>query len=234
MIKLRYILLFFIISCFNAVTAQTDPEVNSGISDTIEYIKDNDTIKEIIIEEVLVDASNARLTKEEREQIKLLQRRVRVVYPYAKMTADKITHINQTLAKLKTEKEKKKYLKLAEKFLTDEFEPRLKKLSQKQGQILIKLIYRQTGQTTFDLIKDYRSGWKAFWSNNTARIFNMNLKKEYKPLEVAEDYYIEKYLLECFEENKLPYQKAAHPVSEDELYAAWVKRNNEKVQQIND
>ena len=55
--------------------------------------------------------------------------------------------------KLKTEKKKKKYFKIAEKYLNDEFEPKLKKLSQKQGQILVKLIHRQTGQTTFDLIK---------------------------------------------------------------------------------
>jgi len=81
------------------------------------------------------------------------------------------------MAKLKTQKEKKKYFKLVEKYLNEEFEPKLKKLSRKQGQILVKLIYRQTGKTTFDLIKDYKSGWKAFWSNNTAKFVQHRFEK---------------------------------------------------------
>ena len=79
----------------------------SGVTDTIEYIKDSDTIKEILIEEVLISDEYAiKLTKEEREQIKLLQKRVRVVYPYAKLTAEKLIQINKTMASLKR-KEKK-------------------------------------------------------------------------------------------------------------------------------
>lgn len=202
----------------------------SGVTDTIEYIKDADTIKEIIIEEVLISDEYAiKLTKEEREQIKLLQKRVRVVYPYAKLTAEKLIQINNTMASLKSEKEKKKYFKIAEKYLNDEFEPKLKKLSQKQGQILVKLIHRQTGITTFDLIKEYKSGWKAFWSNKTARLFNIDLKRKYDPMEVPEDYYIETFLNQCFEEGKLPKQAAFKPINPDELLSNWIQKNKIKV-----
>lgn len=222
-----FIVLVFIFSGLNFARAQN----NSGISDTIEYIHDSDTIKEIIIEEVMVSDEYAiKLTKEEREQIKLLEKRVRVVYPYAKLTAEKLVQINATMTKLKTEKEKKKYFKIAEKYLNDEFEPKLKKLSQKQGQILVKLIHRQTGQTTFDLIKDYKSGWKAFWSNKTAQLFNINLKKEYNPMEVPEDYYIEIFLIKCFTEGKLIKQAAAKPINEDELTENWIQKNKVRVQ----
>ena len=222
-----FIVLVFIFSGLNFARAQN----NSGISDTIEYIHDSDTIKEITIEEVMVSDDYAiKLTKEEREQIKLLEKRVRVVYPYAKLTAEKLVQINATMAKLKTEKEKKKYFKIAEKYLNDEFEPKLKKLSQKQGQILVKLIHRQTGQTTFDLIKDYKSGWKAFWSNKTAQLFNINLKKEYNPMEVPEDYYIEIFLIKCFTEGKLIKQAAAKPINEDELTENWIQKNKVRVQ----
>ena len=100
-----------------------------------------------------------------------------------------------------------------EPFLNEEFEPKLKKLSRKQGQILVKLINRQTGKTTFDLIKDYKSGWKAFWSNNTAKLFNIDIKKTYDPMEVPEDYYIETYLQRCFDEGKLVKQEAKKPIS---------------------
>lgn len=215
------LILFFSLS-FVQAQEKTNPDSLTVEQDTM----DN---KEIVIEEVLVtDEHIQKLTKEERAQLALLQKRVRVVYPYAKLTAEKLMNINATMAKLKTQKEKKKYFKLVEKYLNEEFEPKLKKLSQKQGQILVKLINRQTGQSTFDLIKNYKSGWKAFWSNNTARLFNIDLKKKYDPMEVPEDFYIETYLIRCFEEGKLVKQEAKNPISETELIENWKKKNNEK------
>ena len=224
----RIFLITLFLFNFSLLSAQEGE--GSGVSDTIVYIQDSDTIREIIIEEVTVsDDSKIKLTKEEREQIKLLERRVRVVYPYAKLTAEKLTQINTTMAKLKTQKEKKKYFKLVEKYLNEEFEPKLKKLSRKQGQILVKLINRQTGKTTFDLIKDYKSGWKAFWSNNTAKLFNIDLKKTYDPMEVPEDFYIETYLQRCFDEGRLVKQEAKKPISESELILNWSIKNKEKL-----
>jgi hypothetical protein len=224
----RFLLILFSLFGFSLLSAQEGE--GSGVSDTIVYIQDTDTIREIIIEEVsITDENKVKLTKEEREQIKLLERRVRVVYPYAKLTAEKLTQINTTMAKLKTQKEKKKYFKLVEKYLNEEFEPKLKKLSRKQGQILVKLINRQTGKTTFDLIKDYKSGWKAFWSNNTAKLFNIDIKKTYDPMEVPEDYYIETYLQRCFDEGKLVKQEAKKPISESELILNWSLKNKEKL-----
>jgi hypothetical protein len=224
----RIFLIAIFLFSFSLLSAQEGE--GSGVSDTIVYIQDSDTIREIIIEEVSIsDENRIKLTKEEREQIKLLERRVRVVYPYAKLTAEKLTQINATMAKLKTQKEKKKYFKLVEKYLNEEFEPKLKKLSRKQGQILVKLINRQTGKTTFDLIKDYKSGWKAFWSNNTAKVFNIDLKKTYDPMEVPEDFYIETYLQRCFDEGKLVKQEAKKPISESELILNWSLKNKEKL-----
>ncbi len=224
----RFLLILFSLFGFSLLSAQEGE--GSGVSDTIVYIQDSDTIREIIIEEVsITDENKVKLTKEEREQIKLLERRVRVVYPYAKLTAEKLTQINTTMAKLKTQKEKKKYFKLVEKYLNEEFEPKLKKLSRKQGQILVKLINRQTGKTTFDLIKDYKSGWKAFWSNNTAKLFNIDIKKTYDPMDVPEDYYIETYLQRCFDEGKLVKQEAKKPISESELILNWSLKNKEKL-----
>ncbi len=224
----RIFLIVIFLFSFTFLSAQEGE--GSGVSDTIVYIQDSDTIREIIIEEVsITDENKIKLTKEEREQIKLLERRVRVVYPYAKITAERLTQINATMAKLKTQKEKKKYFKLVEKYLNEEFEPKLKKLSRKQGQILVKLINRQTGRTTFDLIKDYKSGWKAFWSNNTAKLFNIDLKKTYDPMEVPEDFYIETYLQRSFDEGKLVKQEAKKPISENELILNWTIKNREKL-----
>lgn len=214
-------LILILLFSFSLLQAQEIPK-----TDSLSIEQDTMYFKEIVIEEVLVtDAHAEKLTKEEKEQLLLLQKRVRVVYPYAKLTAEKLVNINATMDKLKTNKEKKKYFKLVEKYLNEEFEPKLKKLSQKQGQILVKLIDRQTGQSTYDLIKNYKSGWKAFWSNNTAKVFNIDLKKKYNPMEVPEDYYIETYLIRCFEEGKLVKQEAKNPISETELIENWIKKN---------
>lgn len=160
----------------------------------------------------------------ERKRLLILKRRVYKTYPYAKATADKLTQLNKTMALLKTKKEKKKYFKIVEKYLQEEFEPRLKKLSRKDGQILVKLIYRQTGETTFDLIKDYKSGWKAFWSNNTAKLFDIDIKEDYQPFDELEDFYIESILVTAFRQGHLVKQNPAKPFDLKELAAVWRER----------
>ena len=97
-------------------------------------------------------------------------------------------------------------------------------MSRKQGQILVKLIYRQTGVTTFDLIKDYKSGWKAFWSNNTAKLFDISLKEKYEPYEVNQDFLIETILVRAFNNGKLAKQQAANPVDYEKLADSWEQK----------
>ena len=131
------------------------------------------------------------------------------------------------MAKLKTEREKKKYFKIAENYLENEFGERLKKFSRKDGQILIKLINRQTGKTTFTLVKDLKSGWKAFWSNNTARLFDLNMKDEYEPFDDLEDFYIESILIKAFNTSRLQKQNPAKPIDLAELSATWKEKINQ-------
>lgn len=157
-------------------------------------------------------------------KIKRLENRVLRVYPYAKAAAENLKILNENIAKLESKHDQKKYFKLVEKYLEEEFKPRLKNLSRKDGQILIKLIHRQTGETTFSLVKNLKSGWSAFWSNNTARVFDLNLKQEYLPFEDIEDFYIETILLEKFRTHRLPKQEAAHPIDYELLSQTWKDR----------
>ena len=194
------------------------------VKDTIKMgykLSDNDTIiaAPIMLEEVII--SKQKLDPEAKKQFLLLQNRVLRVYPYAKVAADRLTALNKNMANLQTSKEKKKYLKIVENYLEDEFSAQLKKLSRKQGQILVKLIHRQTGQTTFELIKDYKSGWKAFWSNNTARLFDINLKTKFEPRTVNEDFLIETILYRAFNSGRLLPQESANPENYDDLSDYW-------------
>ena len=187
--------------------------------------QDSSMIYSMELREIIVSPDGVTTFNDEERKAKLiLKRRIFRVYPYAKLTADKLTNMNATMAKLKTDKEKKKYFKIVEDYMENEFTGQLKKLSRKQGQILIKLIHRQTGFTTFELIEDYKSGWKAFWSNNTAKLFDINLKTKYAPYQVNEDFLIETILDGAFTRGRLPAQKSANPVNIDELYDFWVKK----------
>ena len=222
MTKIAYIL--FIVIPFFGFSQDQDSIVTS--TDTIRY--------SIELEEVILTENGTYTLTEEQKKKAILKRRVYKTYPYAKIASEKLVAMNEMMSTLKTEKEKKKYFKIVENYLTNEFEAKLKKLSRKDGQILVKLINRQTGNTTFELIKDFKSGWKAFWSNNTAKLFDINLKTEYKPYDVLEDFTIESILLTAFENHTLPRQEAKIPIDLTKLIATWKERTNEiKAEKVN-
>ena len=194
------------------------------VKDTVKMgyqLQENDTIlsEPIQLEEILI--FKEKLDPESKKQFLLLQNRVYKVYPLAKIASERLVILNKTMDKLNSNKEKRKYFKIVEDYLENEFTGQLKKLSRKQGQILVKLIHRQTGITTFDLIKDYKSGWKAFWSNNTARLFDINLKTKYTPYEVNEDYLIESILYRAFNKGRLIKQEPAKAIDYDDLSDFW-------------
>jgi len=212
---------FLCLFLFLSVSAVSNGQVinDSVVKRDIE-IESNDTV--VALEEVYI--YKQKLTVAEKKEFQLLQSRVYKVYPIAKTAADRLTVLNRNMDKMKTNREKKKYFKIVEDYMENEFTGQLKKLSRKQGQILMKLMYRQTGFTGFELIKDYKSGWKAFWSNNTAKLFDINLKSKYAPYEVNEDFLIETILDGAFSRGRLAAQKSANPVNIDELYDFWEKK----------
>ena len=114
---------------------------------------------------------------------------VRSVYDYAKIASSMLKGFNDTLALLSINRIKKRYLKRANKMLKNEFGDEIRKMSINRGTHLMKLIYRNTGLTTYDIIKLYR-GLKAFWFQTLCLVNGQNLKKEYDP--EGEDYLIEK------------------------------------------
>lgn len=219
---MKKLICFFL---FTLVSLVSNAQVtNDSISKRDVLIEEKDTI--VPLEEVVV--YKHKLSPEAKKEFQLLQNRVYKVYPIAKIAADRLTVLNKNMDKMKSNREKKKYFKIVEDYMENEFTGQLKKLSRKQGQILVKLIHRQTGYTTFELIKDYKSGWKAFWSNNTAKLFDINLKTKYAPYEVNEDFLIESILDRAFVRGRLVNQKTANPVDIDELYDYWEKKASKK------
>lgn len=176
----------------------------------------------IVLPELVIEKH--KMNEEDKKQFLLLQKRVYATYPYARIASERLTSLNRGMAKFTNNKDKKRYFKIVEDYLSNEFEARLKKLSKKQGQILVKLIDRQTGSTTYELIKNLKSGWKAFWSNTTANLFDIDLKLKYQPYQVNEDFLIETILVRGFESGRLRKQEAANPIDYDKLEESWYSK----------
>lgn len=187
------------------------------------YLLEGDSIPQygISLKEVVVFQPLRFKSREELKRYVILRRRVFRVYPYAKLAAERLTVLNERLENIESKRGRKKYLKRLEKFIYEEFEEELKKLSKSQGRILIRLVHRQTGSTTFDLVKELRTGWKAFVYQTTASLFQLSLKDQYNPEEVLEDYLIEDILQRAFADQYLIEQTAAVEYDLNALYQLW-------------
>lgn len=171
----------------------------------------------IALEEVRLLKKLKFANNKDRRYYYWFRKKVHNAYPYAKMAQDRLTVINSRLENIKSKRKKRQYTKRLEKYFEDEFTDQLKKLTRTEGRILIKLVHRQTGETSFHMLKDMRSGWKAFWYENTAKLFKLSLKSEYHPESVAEDYLIEEILQRAFIDMTLEKQETKLDFNFDEM-----------------
>jgi len=173
--------------------------------------------------EVLLLPKRPYKNSDEIRKYLILRRKTLKVYPYSVMASDRLNTLNQRLDIIKTKRQRRKYTKMVQKFLEDELTPELSKLTKSEGQILIKLIHRQTGQTTFNLVKTLRNGLKAFIYNTTAKFFDLNLKNEFQPEISQEDYYIEDIIQRSTRDNLIEYNKPYKSYDLFKLKSIWNK-----------
>ena len=183
---LCFFLIFFL--QFVQVFSQDENSTYFKIEGDSVFKKEID-LKEVVVYKPVIFADN-----QERLDYFVLKRKVLKVYPYAKMASERLAKLNDRLNKIKSKRKKKKYTKMLEKFLQEELTADLKKLTRTEGQILVKLIYRETGLTAFSLVRELRNGFRAFTYNTIAKVFKISLKEEYDPLNVREDLFIEDIL----------------------------------------
>ena len=188
------------------------------------FVIEGDTIVNASIElkEVVLFQPLRFYDYEEAKRYVILRHRTHKVYPYAKMASDRLNLLTKRLESIKSKRKKRVYLKRVEDFIYDEFEKELKKLSRSQGHILIKLVHRQTGNTTHDLVKELRNGWRAFVYQTTASMFKLSLKDTYDPNSDYEDYLIEDILQRAFSDGSLEKQQTALNYNIDSLYLSLI------------
>lgn len=193
------------------------------------YIIEGDSImREMIgLDEVYLLEKLRFRSSEERRQYLLLKRRTLKVYPYAKLAAERLVTMRERLESIENKRYKKIYTRRVQKYVEEEFSQELKNFTRSEGRILIKLIHRQTGSTAYDLVKELRTGWRAFRYNITAGLFEISLKDEFHPFEVKEDYLIEDILERAFQEGSLERQEPANPIDYLDLKAHWNQKSSE-------
>jgi hypothetical protein len=187
-LKLRYFLI--ILAFFSFVTE------SSGQSDTLihrtdsvmnkQYVLKNVERNGVIMPEIQLGGVNiigrpGGARKADYRRYERLIYNIKKVYPYARIVRIRLERVNGELQNITNERDRKTYLKTVEKDVFSEYEDDMRQMTITQGRLLIKLIDRETKNTSFDLIREYRGKISASFWQGIARIFGTNLKTEYDP-----------------------------------------------------
>jgi hypothetical protein len=155
-----------------------------------------------IVSLAMVNVKGKRVFKSKRQKRKFLrlERHVRKVYPFAKLANEKLVAYELTLAEM-SDHRRKKFMRVSEKEIRKEFSNDLKALTFTQGRILLKLIDRETGNVSYELVKDLRGGFTAWLFQGVAKMFSFDLKADYNPKE--DDKLIEEIVVQIEQEELL-------------------------------
>lgn len=167
------------------VTAQKDTvSADTGRAYLIQNVDRNGVVlPEVSIKEVTVVGRPTKESarKSDYRRYERLIYNLKKVYPYALIVRQKLSQVNYDMEQLHSDRERKDYIKQFEKDIFKAYEGDIRNMTITQGKLLIKLIDRETRNTSYNLIKDYRGGFTAAFWQGIARIFGANLKDEYDP-----------------------------------------------------
>jgi hypothetical protein len=153
-------------------------------SDTIRMkarIIDGDTIPVYDLTEISIISPQARINPDELNRISRLIHNIKKVYPYAKLAKIKLDECNALVAKAGTKREQKRIIRQFQDDLQSKYGGELRNLSFTQGKILIKLLDRETGNSSYDLVKELRGSFMAFFWQSLAGLWGYDLKSKYDP-----------------------------------------------------
>ena len=194
--------LLYIYIIVNSLASFSQKEETDSIPvhiDDYVFIKPGDTLT-ISLNEFSLLPKHKFNTKEDIRYYLWFRRKVFKAYPFAKLASQRLDSLNLRLENIRSRSKRKKYIRLVQNYIEGEFTDQIKKMTNTEGRILIKLIHRQTGKTAFQNIRILRSGWNAFWFNTTANIFKLSLKTAYHPKLNNEDFLIEDVLQRAFQD----------------------------------
>ncbi len=150
-----------------------------------------DSLPIYFLEEIEVYHKPSFKSKRQVRKYNRLVRRVEKVYPFSKIVEERLIILAEQLEFVETESQKKRIIKETEKLLFAEFEDEIRKMTLSEGRILVKLIDRQTGNSSYEIIREMRGSFQAFFWQSLAMLFGNNLKAEYDIVNNEQDQMIE-------------------------------------------
>lgn len=183
--RIVFITLLFFIPLV-AIEGQDTLLFSAGPFPMYGIIDGGDTVFMSTIAEVSVTSGRKSRTElRDMRKYRKLVYNVKKVYPYAKIAGQKFREIDANMASLETDRERRQYINQVEAEIKGKYEEELKNLTITQGRILIKLIDRETGHTSYDLVRQLQGNFQAFLWQTLARLFGSNLKTTFD--EAGED-----------------------------------------------
>ncbi|MBT8284796.1 MAG: DUF4294 domain-containing protein [Flavobacteriaceae bacterium] len=217
------------LGCLSHLQAQIEDQPLDSLQEKLIIIEGDSLFQaSIALDEVFIFGKLEFESYEDKLRYYILKRKTLKVYPYAKLASERLVNLNDSLERITKNRKRKKYTRKVQKYIEEEFSEELKKLTRTEGQILVKLIYRQTGKTAFDLVKELRNGWRAFWYNTTAKMFKISIKEEFSPQTVHEDYLIEDILQRAFADKTLQRQESVLDYDYASLTNKWNQQQKQK------
>jgi hypothetical protein len=159
-----------------SLQAQTDTQ-SSYFQNYI--IENNDTLYLMSMDELTVVAMPNFKNKRDWKNYYRMVYNLPRVYPYAKTAKNKLAEMDIQFSKINNRRQRKEYIKEVEKEMTNQYKSALKKLTISQGKMLIKLINRETETTVYQIVKEMKGGFSAFFWQSLAGLFGASLKYKY-------------------------------------------------------
>ena len=179
--RLTFLMTIICVMALSAVKAQSKYGPNDTILVPI-IIYNGDTLIYGDLEEVIVSAKMTEAQKQAFRKWTRLRNAVYVTYPYARQASFIINDINDSLERITEKKQRQRFIKSKESELKKKFADPLTKLSVYQGKVLMKLINRETHNSCYNIIKEYKGGFSARFWQTVAWIVGSSLKQDYDPL----------------------------------------------------
>lgn len=184
---LRLLIIFSLLLISNKISAQMKyAPLATGANDTLRVavtMIDDELMPWLPVPEVIITSTRIFRTPEEKAKFNRLRYNVLKVMPYAKFARNRYAQLQRDLALVGNKKDKKKLVKAFETEIKTMFTKEIKDLTINQGGILLKLIDRETGNTSYALLKEMKGSLTAFLYQSVARVFGNNLKSKYDPQE---------------------------------------------------
>lgn len=149
--------------------------------------EDGDTVAVINLRELTVFPPEKFKNRKEEEFFWRTVRDVKLTLPYTKLIAETLVETYEYIETFPTQKEREDYLKSMEKALFEQYKPVLKRFSRRQAKVLVKLIQRETHQSSYDIVKAFLGTFRATFWQGFGKLFGVSLKSEFKPDKNKED-----------------------------------------------